>query len=383
MRVNEKLAKARSFLAGISASVAVLVAGCPRRPAPRAPETVRSAPGYSRAAFPVFDIHTHLEPDATDTILALFDRRNTRYAVNLSGGWPQGGLEESLAQQRASQGRILPFCNLPWRGSSDPQFVPVSVQILEQCAAAGIRGLKIQKVFGLGARDLDGSRLPVDSARLDPIFEAAWRLGMVVLIHVGDPRAFFEPPGPQNERWEELRAHPHWSFYGPEYPTFDQILSEFERLVQRHPRTTFIGAHFGNAAEDPARVARLLEHAPNYYIDTAARIPEFGRHPAAQMRAFFQRWQDRVVYGTDLGVGRDQTTWMLGSSGDEPTTEADIERFFSASFRYFEGHEASAENPTPIQGRWPVFPVGLSADVLRKIYGGNAARLLHVSWPPR
>jgi predicted TIM-barrel fold metal-dependent hydrolase len=242
--------------------------------------------------------------------------------------------------------------------------------------------LKIPKVFGLGARDLDGSRLPVDSPRLDPIFERAGQLGMVVLIHVGDPRAFFEPPGPQNERWEELRAHPHWSFYGPDYPSWDQILSEFERLVLRHPHTTFIGAHFGNAAEDPARVARLLERAPNYYIDTAARIPEFGRHPQSDMRAFFLRWQDRVLYGTDLGLGRDMSTWMLGSSGDEPTTQHDVDRFFTASFRYFEGHEASAENPTPIQGRWPVHPVGLPEEVLRKIYGGNAARLLGVHWPP-
>ncbi|MEI8255177.1 MAG: amidohydrolase family protein, partial [Deltaproteobacteria bacterium] len=303
MGVNGKLAKARVFLAAFSGAIAMLVVGCPRRPTARDTSAVPSAPGFTRAAFPIFDIHTHLEQDATEAILAVFDQRNTRYAANMSGGAPGAGLEESLAQQQASHGRIIPFCNLPWRASSDPQFVPYSVHLLEQCRAMGVRGLKIPKVFGLGARDLDGTRLPVDSPRLDPIFEAAGRLGMVVLIHVGDPRAFFEPVGPQNERWEELRAHPHWSFYGPDYPSFDAILSEFERLVQRHSHTTFIGAHFGNAAEDPARVGRLLERAPNYYIDTAARIPEFGRHPSGDMRAFLTRWQDRVLYGTDLGLG--------------------------------------------------------------------------------
>lgn len=382
MAVNGKLVKVRAFLVGTCGAALLLVLGCPRRPTPRDLSAVPSVPGFVHAAFPIFDIHTHLEPEATEAILAVFDQRNTRYAVNLSGGAPGSGLEESLAQQRASHGRIMPFCTLPWRASSDPQFVPFSVQLLEQCRALGVRGLKIPKVFGLGARDLDGTRLAVDSPRLDPIFETAGRLGMVVLIHVGDPRAFFEPPGPQNERWEELRAHPHWSFYGPDFPTFDQVLSEFERLVQHHPHTTFIGAHFGNDAEEPARVARLLERAPNYFIDTAARIPEFGRHPSSAMRAFFTRWQDRVLYGTDLGLGHDMTSWMLGSTGDEPTTQHDVDRFFTASFRYFEGHHAVAENPTPIQGRWAVHPVGLAAAVLRKIYGANAARLLGVRWPP-
>ena len=348
---------------------------------PRAnPERVTSAPGYVRAALPIFDVHTHLEPDATEAILSLFDQRNVRMAINLSGGAPGHGLEDSLAQERASHGRIRPFCNLPWGASSDPAFVTYSVEVLEQCRAVGVRGLKIPKVLGLIARDLDGSRLPVDSPRLDPIFEAAGRLGLIVLIHVGDPRAFFEEPGPQNERWDELRVHPRWSFHGPAFPSWEQVLSEFERRVTRHPRTTFIGAHFGNAAEDPARVARLLERAPNYYVDTAARIPEFGRHASPTMRAFFTRWQERVVYGTDLGLGRDRADWMLGSTGDQPTTQADIDRFFTASYRYFESAEASIENPTPIQGRWPIHPVGLPRSVLARIYGGNLARLLGVTW---
>jgi predicted TIM-barrel fold metal-dependent hydrolase len=401
MGVNQNVAKARVFLASVmTLSVAALLAwpfACTRpTSAPTPPPT------YERASAPVLDIHTHLAPDATDTILRLFDQRGTRMAVNLSGGMPSdtleaivaqlnlpsgggrlnGGLEESLAQQQASHGRILPFCTLPWRLSDNPQFAQLSVSILERCRALGIRGLKIQKVLGLVARDLDGSRLPVDSPRLDPIFDAVGRLGMVVLIHAGDPRAFFEPPTPQNERWEELSQHPAWSFYGPQFPTFDQVLSEFERRVLRHPNTRFIGAHFGNAAEDPDRVARLLERAPNYYIDTSARVPEFGRHPAAQMRAFFQRWQDRVLYGTDLGLSNDPSTWVLGSGGDTPTTQADVNRFFTSTFRYFESNDGSIENPTPIQGRWPVHPVGLSRDVLRKIYGANAARLLGISWPP-
>ncbi len=300
----------------------------------------------------------------------------------MSAGFEGSGLEDALAQQRASHGRILPFCTLPWQATSLPDFVEGSIQILERCRQMGARGLKIPKVLGLVARDVDGTRLAVDSPRLDPIFEAAGRLGLIVLIHSGDPRAFFEPATPANERWEELQSHPRWSFHGPQYPSFDQVLGEFERRVLRHPRTTFIGAHFGNCAEDPARVARLLERAPNYFIDTAARVPEFGRHPAATMRAFFMRWHEHVLFGTDAGLSADPTTWVLGSGGDTLTTPADVDRFFRSTFRYFESNDRRFENPTPIQGRWTIDGVGLPPDVLRRIYGGNAARLFGLPWPP-
>lgn len=337
---------------------------------------------YARASLPVLDVHTHLDPTATRTVLALFDRRGIHTAINLSAGWEGAGLEEALEQQRSSHGRIRPFCTLPWQATSDPRFVSVSIRILERCRALGVRGLKIPKVLGLGARDLDGSRLRVDAPRLDPIFTAVERLGMVVLIHSGDPKAFFDAPTPMNERWEELQAHPSWSFYGPGFPSFNEILGEFERRVLRHRRVVFIGAHFGNAAEEPDRVARLLEQAPRYFIDTSARIPEFGRHPAARMRAFFERWQDRILFGTDLGLGHDMGHWMLGSQGNERTTQADVDRFFSATWRYFEGNDPEWQNPTPIQGRWNVHPIGLSRAILAKVYGGNAARLLGIPWPP-
>jgi hypothetical protein len=143
---------------------------------------------------------------------------------------------------------------IDWRGAGAEGWVANSIATLEQCAAAGVRGWKIPKVLGLGAGDGRGHRLRVDDPMLDPIFERASSLHLVVLIHSGDPRAFFEPNTPANERWDELRAHPAWSFADPIYPRWTEILDEFERRVLRHPGLRFIGAHFGNAAEEPDRV---------------------------------------------------------------------------------------------------------------------------------
>jgi predicted TIM-barrel fold metal-dependent hydrolase len=336
---------------------------------------------FERASFPVFDVHTHIEPSATARALAIFDERNVRMAVNLSGGAPGDGLEEALAQQQASGGRIIPFCLVDWRGVGDPGWLSGAIATLEGCAARGVKGWKIPKVLGLAAGDGRGNRLRVDDPQLDPLFERAGALGLVVLIHSGDPRAFFDPPTPDNERWDELRVHPNWSFAHPRFPRWTEVLTEFENRVLRHPNTRFIGAHFGNAAEDPDRVERLLERAPHYYIDTAARIPEFGRHDPERMRRFFLRWQDRILFGTDLGLGPDPRDLMLGSTGEAPPTPAEVTRFWTATFRYFETRDRRFEHPTPIQGRWTIDGIGLPPDVLRKVYGANAARLLGVPWP--
>jgi predicted TIM-barrel fold metal-dependent hydrolase len=208
---------------------------------------------------------------------------------------------------------------------------------------------------------------------------------MPVAIHTGDPKAFWKPADKKNERWDELQAHPEWSFHGnaphgKPWPSWEALYAAFERRVARHPKTTFIGVHFGNAPEEPDRVGRMLEKYPNLYVDTAARVPEIGRHDATKMRRFYEKHQDRVLFGTDTGIGATQDEMMYGSNGASPPTEADERRFFSATYRYFETRDRKFESPTPIQGRWKIDGVGLPEPILRKIYFDNAARVL--GWRP-
>jgi hypothetical protein len=200
-------------------------------------------------------------------------------------------------------------------------------------------------------------------------------------MHVGDPKAFWRPATPDNERYDELHAHPGWVFSGRGVPSWEELYAAFERRVARHPKTTFIGVHFGNDPEDPDRVAAMLDQHPNLYIDTAARVPEIGRQPPDKMRQFFEKYQDRILFGTDLGVGDTPEDTMYGSTGAEPSTSADEVRFFTQTWRYFEtdGHEL--ESPTPIQGRWRINGVKLPERILQKLYYDNAAKLLR--WRPK
>jgi predicted TIM-barrel fold metal-dependent hydrolase len=317
-------------------------------------------------------------PEVARAALEILLDNGIEVGLNASGGEPGQGLEESAQIAEASGGRLLPLCNLSLTRVLEPGFDAYVRESLERCRALGGKGLKLSKFLGLGLTDRSGKLVAVDDPSLDPVFEHAGRLGLPVLIHSGDPRAFFEPIDAANERLAELTLHPGWSFhgttpYGEPWPSWTALLDQHERRVARHPGTRFVGAHFGNCAEDPDRVARMLRRYPNYFIDTSARVPEFGRHPAERMRAFFVEFADRVLFGSDMGAGPGGLT--LGSGDGRPHGADDARAFFEAHFRYFETDEPRLPSPTPIQGDWPVHGVGLPREVLEKLYWRNAARV--------
>ena len=341
----------------------------------RAPDTAPERATRDPDRLLMVDVHVHMSPAATDRLHQLMKRYGFDHVVNLSGGHPMRGLSQQIIAAKKS-GHITVFAGLAYEQARKPGYGERMARLLRVSHSMGARGLKITKALGLALPGPDGKLVPVDDPELDPVFETAGELGMPVAIHAGDPKAFWQPVNDDNERKAELLAHPGWSQYGMDVPSFHEILDQLERRIARHPKTTFISVHFGNDAEEPERVARMLRKYPNLYIDTAARIPEMGRHPSAKMRAFFVEFQDRILYGSDLGIGPDDTPLFLGSEGPEPATKEEEKRFFSATHRYFETADKGFDHPTPIQGDWKIDGIDLPKDVLEKVYAKNAIKLL-------
>jgi predicted TIM-barrel fold metal-dependent hydrolase len=383
-RSAQVLAALALVLAGLTACRGGAPASGGERQAPAAGGPAAAAAPRTRR-LPKIDVHTHIMPDAIARAVKLMDDWGISGAVNLSGmypGPPRKMLESQLAAAGQSNGRIVVFANADFRlVNARPDYGQAMADQLGESRRLGALGLKIPKGLGLGYPAPGNKRLlPIDDKGLDPLFEKAGALGMPVAIHIGDPKAFWKPAAPENERWDELRAHPEWSFYGEPVPAWQELYDAFERRVARHPKTMFIAVHFGNDPEDPVNVARMLDRYPNFYIDTAARVPEIGRHPSEKMRRFYEKYQDRILFGTDTGIGAAQEDMMYGSNGELPPTHADEVRFFTSTWRYFETADRQFESPTPIQGRWKIDGVGLPEPILRKIYFDNAAKLLH--WKP-
>jgi len=181
------------------------------------------------------------------------------------------------------------------------------------------------------------------------------RLGIPVAIHVGDPAAFFLPIDATNERYEELQAHPDWSFSGKDFPSLNEIHQAVERVFARHPKTTFVWLHVGNWPENLDYVAGVLNRRPNVTVEIGARQADLGRTPR-RTRSFFMEYQDRVLFGLDMSL----------------TEEA-----YRSYFRWLETEDEYFDyHGSPGQGRWKIYGVGLPDTVLEKIYHRNAERIL-------
>src|SRR5437879_4786447 len=140
--------------------------------------------------------------------------------------------------------------------------------------------------------------LRVDDERLAPMFEKAADLGVPIMFHIADPDAFFLPIDEHNERYEELAAHPEWSFY-PSHFSKEELLRQRDRVFARHPRTTFVAAHVAEHPEDLCYVCGLLDKYSNVHVDIGSRCAELGRQPYTA-RELFLKYSDRILFGTDL-----------------------------------------------------------------------------------
>jgi predicted TIM-barrel fold metal-dependent hydrolase len=354
-------------------------AGC--RSCERPPSPPPGAPGAERfARIPKIDFHAHVvHPIALRRAMELTRPWGVVHYVNLSPGPSLGSLEQHAIEAQLSGGRMSVFTNLRWQEPHlGPGYGMRMTGALEHAKQQGAVGVKVSKGLGLAYVDSNRKLLAIDDPELDQVFEKAGALGMPVSIHTGDPKAFWLPVGPGNERLDELKVHPDWSNHGEPVPSWEELLAQLERRVARHPRTRIVGVHFGNAPEEPARVAAMLDKYPNYSIDTAARIPEIGRRSPEEMRTFFIKYQDRILFGTDLGIGLEPEALMLGSTGEESPRPEDVTRFYSSTFRYFETADRNFDHPTPIQGKWKISGIKLPREVLEKIYHRNAEKLLGI-----
>ncbi len=345
--------------------------------------------GIWRAEHRLIDVHQHVgsREDWLRRDIKIMDAAGIGIVVNLSGGYtthkgadPSEFEKTKTLADRLFPGRFVHYMSLDYEGWDAPDFSAQAVKQVEEGHRLGAAGFKEYKRLGLSLRDGAGKLIAIDDPKLDAVWQRCGELGMPVSIHVADPRAFWLPRDESNERWKELKDHPHWWFGDPaKHPPREQLLAALDRVIARHRGTTFVAVHFANNAEDLDWVDKALDRNPNMLADLAARIPELGRHDPAKGRALFLKHQDRILFATDFQV-YDELTLGSGGSGPPPS-DADAEVFFAKHWQWLETDDRQFDHMTPIQGDWKIDAIGLPAAVLRKVYFDNARRLLVRSMP--
>ncbi len=339
------------------------------------PRIVVSQTAITRAKYPVVDVHTHFyvkgkhDTELLDRYVRMMDQNHIAVSISLDGtiGSRIDSHQEFLWGKYKH--RFLIFANLDFQGTGDrekysswdcnqPYFVRNVVEQLKRLHVAGvISGLKLFKDFGLRYKDASGGWIQIDDPQWDPIWKTCGELGIPVIMHTADPSAFFLPIDPNNERQRELANHPDWSFFSNGFPSRASLHAARNRVIQRHPKTNFIAAHFANDAEDLKELATWLDSMPNLYVEFASRINELGRQPYSAKK-FFQNYAERILFGTD-----------------GPWPEERLKcywRFLETNDEYF----PYSEKVPPPQGDWNIYGIHLEDAILRKIYYENASKLI-------
>ena len=316
-----------------------------------------------KAKFPFVDVHSHhwnMPEKDLKSLVKEMDDLNMAFLINLSGsGFGTQKEKETYFENSKKNieinapGRFGLFVNVDFESIDEDDYAKTQVEVIRNSAKNGAIGLKIYKSLGLRYKDKHGNRIPINDARLDPIWAVCGELNIPVLIHSADPFQFWLPKDIYNERWLELKEKPNRYYAESNFvPPFEQLLTEQHDVFRKHPSTIFINAHMGWMANDLARMSRHLDKFPNVMVEFGAVIAEFGRQPKTA-RQFFIDYQDRILFGKDLYKKEEYYTYFrVLESNDE-------------YFDYFRKRHAF----------WKMYGLNLPDPVLKKIYYKNALKL--------
>ena len=367
-------------IADVSSSTAVLVslaltaAGCdaqtrqsrePTVPPPSIteyrPRSTLVVPAHEvpRAKFPVVDFHGHpprlTSPEVIHRVVDAMDALNLQVMVQAQ---PSSG--ERLTQQieavRAAgyADRFVFFASVDLNNVGPGSGARIAAQLEEDVRAGAVGIGEIMKGFGLSTRKADGTRLAMDDPELDVVWETAARLGIPVFVHTGDPAEFFEPLDYENERWLEMALFPDRRFNDrSRFPAFDDLMAERNRMIEKHPNTTWVLAHMGWHTQDLGRLGEIFDRNPNVLGELGAVLYDLGRQPRFA-REFFIEYSDRILFGKDSFAPEEYPYyWRVFETADE-------------YFDYYRDYHAF----------WKLYGMELPDDVLRKIYYENALRII-------
>ncbi len=349
----------------------------PSSPAPSIldyrPKSTLVTPAHlvKRAKYPAIDFHGHPQDlitsaDGLATLGAAMDSLNVRLMIsadNRSGD----RLRSALTAVRGSdkmRDRVRVLAGIDFRDVG-PGWADRAIKQLDADIAAGAVGVgEISKSLGLSIKKRDGTRLRIDDAELDPIWDECARLGIPVFIHTADPQEFFQPIDYTNERWLELSLFSERRYPQDRFPSFVELMTERDNLFRKHPKTTFVAAHMGWHANDLASLGAMLDAMPNVYTEVGAVLYDIGRQPRGA-HAFFVKYQDRILFGKD---------------SFQPSEYPYYWRVFETADEYFDYYR-------PYHAFWKLYGIDLPDSVLRKVYFENALKITkgapQTGWPSR
>jgi predicted TIM-barrel fold metal-dependent hydrolase len=339
-----------------------------------------ASPSVGRAAsppafeeIPKTDVHSHIFEDIPE-VVEMMDRCRMRIVNVCVRGTDMERLRraEAMAEElQAKYGRErFPFAStFDVTRREDPDWFDQVKRWLDASFEKGAVMVKIWKEVGMEVKDRDGRFLMPDAPLFDPIYAFLAERGKPLLAHLAEPLDAWRPLDPQSVHYGYYSNNPEWHLHGRSgFPSHAEIIAARDRILERHPRLTVVGAHLGSLEHDVDEVARRLDRYPNFHVECSARTADLTRQPTDKVRAFLIKYQDRVLYGLDQSRRADP---KRENSADERRAFArSLEETYRRDFRYYAG-----EGEMEYRGK-KVQSLALPRAVLEKFYYRNAERIV-------
>jgi Amidohydrolase len=339
-----------------------------------------AAEHYSLTDFPridKIDAHLHLNGPAADQLMEQAAHDGFR-VLTINVDYPDfppidKQLSMAIALRQRYPGRVAFAATFSVESFHSPGWASTQIQHLQDALAQGATGVKVWKNIGLALRDPDGQYVMLDDLRLKPLFDWLERGDIVLLGHQAEPLNCWLPFDQMTIRSDKeyFRAHPQYYMYQhPEVPSHEAQLAARDRMLARHPALRFDGVHLASLEWDVDEISRFLDRFPKANVDVAARMSHLeyqASHDRQKVRRFLIRYQERILYGTDLEVGPNDTG---------PAVAADAHKTWLEDWRFLNTAEEmhSSEFSSSFRG------LALPRKVVDRIYGGNARKIFRRAW---
>ncbi len=240
----------------------------------------------------------------------------------------------------------------------------------QEMLRAGADGIKI-----IEGKPAMRKMLPVpdwDSPEWEPFFSWAEETQLPILWHVNDPETFWDP-----EKAPRFARQMGWT-YDDSFINNELQYAQVLGLLSAHPRLKIIFAHFFFLSAQLPRLDHILSAYPNLMVDLTPGIEmyeNFSADPEAA-RAFFEKYGDRIVYGTDIGA-----RGVLGSGEVSYPESCERARLVHAFLENEGDLEISGDGLfLAADQSFTMKCLGLTGEALERILSGNFLRF--VGAPP-
>ena len=263
----------------------------------------------------IIDSHLHISKWGKEDFISYFDdyvERNKIHALNICA--------IPTRQSNVCNNIIMGFYklarpNMYIHGGIELINIPIDNMPKDMDAVAQYR--ELMEIGFDGIKMLEGKPTQhkrigknLNHPQLKALYKEMEKDGTHLLMHSNDPDEFWDA-----DKAPDWAIENGWAYLDGSFATFEEIKEQTVEVIKEHPNLCLTLAHFFFCSKEPRIIEELFRLYPNLCIDLTPggeMYEEFEKN-YPYYKEFFERYSDRLIFGTDLSyMGDDEyARWLF------------------------------------------------------------------------